>query len=253
MLLDGKRAVISGAAKGIGAAAAECFAREGARVALLDVDASGLREVAGSISAAGGEAMVLECDVSEETQVASAFVAVTEAWGGLDAAVVNAAIFLNGEDAPAHALELSVWRHTIDVNLTGAFLVAKHATRAMLDGGGGSIIFTGSATGMLGVSPGFDAYSASKGGVHGLMRVMAVDYAPYGIRVNAVIPGFTDTPSTAFLMTDDAAREGLLNVIPMARPGRPNEVAEVMAFLASDRTPYVTGSFYHCDGGITAV
>ncbi len=253
MLLDGKRAVISGAAKGIGAAAAGCFAREGARVALLDVDAAGLSKVAGSITDSGGEALILECDVSEEDQVASAMAKVTEAWGGLDAAVANAAIFLNGEDAPAHELELSVWRRTIDVNLTGAFLVAKHATKAMLVTGGGSIIFTGSATGMLGVSPGFDAYSASKGGVHGLMRVMAADYAPHGIRVNAVIPGFTDTPSTAFLMTDDDAREGLLNVIPMARPGRASEVAEVMAFLASDRTPYVTGSFYHCDGGITAV
>jgi NAD(P)-dependent dehydrogenase (short-subunit alcohol dehydrogenase family) len=106
---------------------------------------------------------------------------------------------------------------------------------------------------MLGVSPTFDAYSSSKGGVHALMRVMARDYASDGIRVNAVIPGFTDTPSTGFIMADDEAREELLEVIPAGRPGRPEEVATVMAFLASDDTPYVTGSFYHCDGGITAV
>lgn len=253
MLLSDKRAVISGAAKGIGAAAARVFAQEGSRVGLIDVDQDGLDRVADVIRQAGGEALVLLADVADEDQVAAAVSSAAAAWAGLDVAVVNAAVFLNGEDAPVHELELSVWRRTIDVNLTGAFLVAKHATRAMMASGGGSVIFTGSATGMLGVSPGFDAYSASKGGIHGLMRVMAADYATRGIRVNAVIPGFTDTPSTAFLINDGAARQGLLDVIPMARPGRAEEVAQVMAFLASDRTPYVTGSFYHCDGGITAV
>lgn len=253
MLLPGKRALISGAASGIGAAAARVFADEGARVGLLDINRGALDRVADDIRQAGGEALVLVADVSEESEVSAAVATAVAEWGGLDAAVANAAVFLNGEDAPVHALDLAVWRRTIDINLTGAFLVAKYATRAMMDSGGGSVVFTGSATGMLGVSPGFDAYSASKGGIHGLMRVMAVDYAPHMIRVNAVIPGFTDTPSTAFIMGDDEERERLLNVIPIARPGKASEVAQVMAFLASDKTPYVTGSFYHCDGGITAV
>jgi len=252
-LLSRKRVVISGAASGIGAAAAQLFAEEGARVGLLDINREGLDQVADEVRHAGGEPLVLAASVLEESEVSAAFASVVAEWGGLDAAVANAAVFLNGQDAPVHKLDLAVWQRTIDVNLTGAFLVAKYATRAMMESGGGSIVFTGSATGMLGVSPGFDAYSASKGGIHALMRVMAVDYAPYLIRVNAVIPGFTDTPSTAFLMSDDEAREKLLNVIPMDRPGKAAEVAQVMAFLASDRTSYVTGSFYHCDGGITAV
>ncbi|MBA2576456.1 MAG: SDR family oxidoreductase [Euzebyaceae bacterium] len=251
--LERKRAVITGAASGIGAAAARHFAREGARVGLIDVAASDLDVVVKEIVDEGRVAVPLLADVSDEAQVSGAVDGVVDEWGGLDILVANACVFLNGQDNRAHELDLAVWQRTLDVNLTGAFLAAKHGVRAMLATGGGSVIFTGSPTGMLGVSPTFDAYSASKGGVHALMRVMARDYATDGIRVNAVIPGFTNTPSTAFIMADDEAREGLLAVIPAGRPGTAEEVAVVMAFLASDETPYVTGSFYHCDGGITAI
>lgn len=248
-----KRAIISGAASGIGAAAARHFAAEGARVGLIDIDEPGLEGVVQEIAESGGQATALLADVSDEPQVREAVRQVVADWGGLDIVVPNACVFLNGEDNRAHELDLAVWQRTIDVNLTGAFLVAKHGVGALLRNGGGSVVFTGSPTGMLGVSPTFDAYSSSKGGVHALMRVMARDYAPDGIRVNAVIPGFTDTPSTGFIMKDDEARESLLEAIPAGRPGRAEEVAVVMAFLCSDETPYVTGSFYHCDGGITAI
>lgn len=251
--LEGKRAIVSGAGSGIGRATAIKFADEGAKVGLLEINIEAVEQVEKEITERGGEALALPTDVTDEQQVAHAVEVVTDAWGGLDVVVCNAAVFLNGQDAPVHELDLEVWNRTIGTNLTGAFLVAKHGVRALRAGSGGSVIFTGSPTGMLGVSPTFDAYSASKGGVHGLMRVMAADYGREGIRVNAVVPGFTDTPSTAFIMADEEAQEGLLGVIPMGRPGRAEEVAAVMAFLASDEVPYVTGAFYHTDGGITAV
>jgi NAD(P)-dependent dehydrogenase (short-subunit alcohol dehydrogenase family) len=151
-----------------------------------------------------------------------------------------------------HELEAAVWRRTVDVNLTGAFLTCKHALRAMLaQGGGGSLVLTGSPTGLLGCAPGFSAYSASKAGVHGLMRVLAADYAGEGIRVNAVVPGFTDTPLVVGIDPEDRVR--LLASIPLGRQGAAEEVASMMVFLASDESRYCTGGFYMVDGGLTSV
>jgi NAD(P)-dependent dehydrogenase (short-subunit alcohol dehydrogenase family) len=207
--------------------------------------------VAAEIEAAGGEALVLRADVRSEDDVAAAVERAASAWGGLDVIVANAGVQLAGQDDRADRLELEVWQRTIDINLTGVFLTCKHGIRALLAGGGGAVVCTCSPTGQYGVAPGYDAYSASKAGVYGLVRVMAADYAQEGIRVNGVIPGYTNTPMTNWVTPAD--RETLLRGIPLNRPGEPEEVAAVMAFLASDDTPYVTGAVWAADGGMTAV
>jgi NAD(P)-dependent dehydrogenase (short-subunit alcohol dehydrogenase family) len=250
-MLEGKRAIVTGAGSGMGRAAALRFAAEGARVGLIDMDETAAGAVAAEIEAAGGEALVLRADVRSEDDVAAAVERAASAWGGLDVIVANAGVQLAGQDDRADRLELEVWQRTIDINLTGVFLTCKHGIRALLAGGGGAVVCTCSPTGQYGVAPGYDAYSASKAGVYGLVRVMAADYAQEGIRVNGVIPGYTNTPMTNWVTPAD--RETLLRGIPLNRPGEPEEVAAVMAFLASDDTPYVTGAVWAADGGMTAV
>ena len=251
--LAGKRAIITGAGSGIGRAAAIKFAQEGARVGLIDINWAAIDEVAASITASGGEALPLLADVTDEDQVANAVDEAIARWGGLDVVVANAGIELVGEDARAHELTKEVWDRTIAVNLTGVFLACKHGIRALLASGGGNVICTASPTGLYGLAAGYSAYSASKAGVYGLTRVMANDYARHGIRVNAVIPGFTNTPMTKYFMENDEEREALLRSIPLGRPGKPEEVAAVMVFLASDEASYVTGAAWASDGGMTAI
>jgi NAD(P)-dependent dehydrogenase (short-subunit alcohol dehydrogenase family) len=251
--ISGKRAIITGAGMGIGRSTALRFAHEGARVGLVDINRGAISEVVSFIAASGGEAFPLIADVSDENQIAGAVDQVVAHWGGLDVVVANAGIELVGEDARAHELTKEVWDRTIAVNLTGIFLTCKHGIRALLASGGGSVICTASPTGLFGCAPGYSAYSASKAGVYGLTRVMANDYARHGIRVNAVIPGFTNTPMTKYFMENDREREGLLRTIPLGRPGEPEEVAAVILFLASDEASYVTGAAWASDGGMTAI
>ena len=250
-MLEGKRSIVTGAGSGMGRAAAVRFAAEGARVGLIDLDEAAAASVAAEIAAAGGEALVLQADVRSEDDVAAAVGRAAAAWDGLDVIVANAGVQLAGQDDRADRLALEVWQRTIDINLTGVFLTCKHGIRVLLAGGGGAVVCTCSPTGQYGVAPGYDAYSASKAGVYGLVRVMAADYAQEGIRVNGVIPGYTNTPMTNWVTASD--RETLLRGIPLNRPGEPEEVAAVMAFLASDDTPYVTGAVWAADGGMTAV
>ena len=250
-MLEGKRAIVTGAGSGMGRAAAVRFAAEGARVGLIDLDEAAAASVAAAIATAGGEALVLQADVRSEDEVAAAVGRAAAAWDGLDVIVANAGVQLAGQDDRADRLALEVWQRTIDINLTGVFLTCKHGIRVLLEGGGGAVVCTCSPTGQYGVAPGYDAYSASKAGVYGLVRVMAADYAHEGIRVNGVIPGYTNTPMTDWVTESD--RETLLRGIPLNRPGEPEEVAAVMAFLASDDTPYVTGAVWAADGGMTAV
>lgn len=251
--ISGKRAIITGAGMGIGRSTALRFAHEGARVGLVDINRGAISEVVSFIADSGGEAFPLIADVTDENQIAGAVDQVVAHWGGLDVVVANAGIELVGEDARAHELTKEVWDRTIAVNLTGIFLTCKHGIRALLASGGGSVICTASPTGLFGCAPGYSAYSASKAGVYGLTRVMANDYARHGIRVNAVIPGFTNTPMTKYFMENDQEREGLLHTIPLGRPGEPEEVAAVILFLASDEASYVTGAAWASDGGMTAI
>jgi NAD(P)-dependent dehydrogenase (short-subunit alcohol dehydrogenase family) len=251
--IAGKRAIITGAGNGMGRAAALRFASEGARVGLIDINRPAVEAVAMEITAAGGEALPLIADVTDEEQVARAVDLAVERWGGLDIVVSNAGIELVGQDARVHELSREVWDRTISVNLTGMFLTCKHGIRALLASGGGSVVCTASPTGLYGCAPGYAAYSASKAGVYGLTRVMASDYARLGIRVNAVIPGFTNTPMTKYFMENDEERKNLERTIPLGRPGEPEEVAAVMLFLASDEAAYVTGAAWAADGGMTAI
>ena len=258
--LQGRAALVTGAGSGIGRGVAVRFAAEGARVALLDLDADGLSATAAAITDAGGTALALPADVTHEAAVAAAVAHATESFGGLDVAVVNAGVQLFGQDARVSDLDLEVWQRTIGVNLTGAFLTAKHAVRALLAAqeadprpAGRSLIFTGSPTGLFGGARGFSAYSASKAGVHGLMRVIAADYAEHGLRVNAVVPGYTATPLVRSLHEDEAAESALLSGVPLGRPGTVEEVAAMNVFLASDESSYCTGAFFTGDGGLTAI
>jgi NAD(P)-dependent dehydrogenase (short-subunit alcohol dehydrogenase family) len=247
--LEGKRIVITGGGSGIGRAAVLKFVAEGARVGIIDRNRATAEETA---TIAGKNCFALLADVTDEGEIRAAVAEANEAWGGIDVVVGNAGVQL-ARDARADELELDAWRETLDVNLTGMFLTCKYGIRALLASGGGAVICTGSPTGLLGRVPGSDAYSASKAGVHGLVRVLAADYAAAGIRVNAVIPGYTATGLTSPEVVKAENDYALLRRIPLGRAARPEEIAAVIAFLASDEASYVTGAMWAVDGGSTAV
>lgn len=252
--LAGKRAFVTGGGSGIGRAVAVRFAVEGARVGIIGRRRDALKETAALAREAGGECLVLPGDVSREADVEAAVAAIIAAWGGLDVVVGVAGIelFASG-DTRVHELDISIWQQTVDVNLTGMYLTCKHGVRALLASGGGSVIITGSPCGLFGHCAGEHAYSASKAGTHGLVRVMAADYSRDGIRVNCVIPGFIDTPINAPVFADPAFLATAQSGIPMGRAGQAEEVAPLYVWLASDEASYVTGAFFTADGGQTAV
>lgn len=244
--LAGRRAVVTGAAQGIGRAIAARFEADGARVARLDVDAEALHcNPCGELS--------LVADVRDEEAVAAALAQAGAAFGGLDTIVANAAIEPLDEDGQVHALDAEVFRRVVDTNLVGMFLTCKHGVRALLAGGGGSVVLTASPTGAYGIAPEEVAYSSSKSGAVGLMRTIASGYAEQGIRANCVLPGVTDTRVNRPFLEDPALRTEMLGAIPLRRVGTPAEVAAVAAFLASDDAAYVTGAIYAVDGGLTAI
>lgn len=232
--LDGRRALVTGAARGIGRAVADRLEAEGARVVRLDV------------APLGGE---LAVDVGDEDALAAAVAGV----GALDIVVANAAVQLIGADDRVDRLDLEVWRRTLDTNLTGAFLTAKHGARALLAAGGGSIVLVGSPAGSYGIARGLQAYAASKAGLIGLVRTMAADLAPEGIRVNAVHPGLTETPMNDWWTEEPELRARLVAGVPLGRAGAAEEIAAVVAFLASAEASYVTGAIWPVDGGLTAI
>ncbi|MDQ0577690.1 SDR family NAD(P)-dependent oxidoreductase [Agromyces albus] len=264
--LTGKTALVTGAASGIGRQVALRFLGEGARVVFADRDeaalatvVAGLGEGADGGGAAGGAgaARGVVMDISDEASVEAAMALLAADGWSPNVVVANAGVQLFGHDAKAGDLDLEVWRRTIDVNLTGTFLTVKHAVRAMLardgGGGGGSIILTGSPTGVRGEGDVFTAYSTSKAGIHGLGRTVAAAYARDGIRVNTVIPAYTETPLVSTLTGDDDARTAIVSRIPMGRAGSAADVEGIMVYLASDESAFATGAAFAVDGGMSSL
>jgi NAD(P)-dependent dehydrogenase (short-subunit alcohol dehydrogenase family) len=253
MRLAGKVAVVTGCAVGLGRAVAIRFAKEGAAVVAVDTNARGGQEVVQQISKDGGRGIFVRTDIAQENEVLSALKSASTEFKRIDVLYNNAAVLVSDGDARAHELSLETWDQTMGVNLRGTFLCCKHVIPSMLKQGGGSIINVGSPTGLYGCAPSLTAYSASKGGVYGLTRVMAASYARDRIRVNVVIPGTMDTPMNDYLLLDDGKREQYREAVPMGRLGRPADIEGLAVFLASEESSYCTGGVYSCDGGLTAV
>ena len=247
--LGGKTALVTGAGSGIGKAVGQRFCHEGARVVFTDIRLEAARE---SQRGVAGETLALEMDVSQASSCEMAFVQAIEAGFRPDVVVANAGIQLFGKDAKVADLDLDVWNQTISVNLTGTFLTLKYAIRAMEETGG-SIIVTGSSTALGGEYPDFSAYSSSKGGIHSLAMAAAGGYAAAGIRVNTVIPGYTETPLVKSLIDNPQARGALIERIPMRRAGTAEDVEGIMVFLASEESRYATGGFFVVDGGLWTI
>ncbi|GAB6061313.1 3-oxoacyl-ACP reductase FabG [Deferrisoma palaeochoriense] len=241
MEFEGKVAIVTGSTRGIGRAVAERLSREGARVLVTGRDAEAAARVAAELPA---EALGAGLDVSDPESVEAAVGRALEAWGRIDILVNNAGIT---RDNLALRMKLEDWRAVIDTNLTGAFLCAKACLRPMVRAKSGAIVNISSVVGALG-NPGQPNYCAAKAGLEGLTRSLAREYANRGVRVNAVAPGYIATDMTAEL--PEAVREGLLSQVPLARLGRPEDVAEAVAFLASDRAAYITGQVLHVNGGM---
>lgn len=247
--LTGKTALVTGAAAGIGRAVADRFAAEGARVVYAD------RNEAGASEATGGnrDRRAVAMDISDEASVERAFAELSAAGWRPDVVVANAGVQLFGQDAKVADLDLEVWRRTVDINLTGTFLTLKHAVRSMLVSGGGSIIVTGSPTALNGEGNEFSAYSSSKAGGHGLARAVAAAYAGDGIRVNVVVPGYTETPLVSAISEDPESRAAIIGRIPLGRAGTPRDVEGIMVYLASDDGAFATGATFQVDGGMTTL
>ena len=245
--LEGKVALVTGAGSGIGYAIAERFAREGAAVAINYLGhGKEAQALARDLGAAGAKATALEADVSNAAAVGSLVAQVVERFGRLDVLVNNAGI---EKSQPLLEIDEASWDRTLAVDLKGPFLCLQAAARRMTESGGGSIVNISSIHEDF-PFPTYTPYAAAKGGLRMLMRNAALELAPLGIRVNNIAPGAIATPINAATLADPAKVKRLQEIVPLMRMGKPEEVAEVALFLASDRSAYVTGSTYYVDGGI---
>jgi len=248
MRLDGKVAIITGAAHGMGAEEARLFAREGAKVAIADIREEDARKVEAEIAEAGGESMVVVLDVSSEDQWASSVAAVVTRFGKLDVLVNNAGISGSGE---RDLSSTESWDRLMDINAKSVFLGMKHAIPEMEKAGGGAIVNISSISGFVGQEAIHPGYNASKGAVRLVTKAAAVQHAKNGIRVNSVHPGMMPPMLTSF-QRGDPNREAMNAAVPMGREGEPIEVANAVLFLASDEASYITGTELLVDGGFTA-
>lgn len=248
--LRGQVVVITGGAKGIGYSTAQAFARQGARVALLDMDAAALEAAVADLAKAntgtGAQVMAVQASVTDADAVERAFAQVSETWGGIDVLVNNAGISAN---KPTLEVTEDEWRRAVDINLTGVFLCAQAAGRRMVPAGSGSIINLASMYGVV-AAPDRAAYCATKGAVVLLTETLAVEWGPSGVRVNALAPGYVETD----LVRDLAARgrldpERLKQRTPLRRMAQPAEMADLAVFLASRQAAYITGHTLVADGG----
>ncbi|MFH0965429.1 MAG: glucose 1-dehydrogenase [Planctomycetota bacterium] len=250
--LKDKVAVITGAGRGIGRAAAELFAKEGAKVVIAEIREELGGETEGAIRKSGGEALFVRTDVSRSRDVQGLMEAVRQRYGVLHVLYNNASVFLGKEDGPVTELGEETWERILNVNLRGLYLCSRHGIPLIIESGGGSVIHTASSAGVIGV-PGCDAYTASKGATVALTRSMAVEYGPKNVRVNCIAPAGVDTEmvreSSLANPTFDAAY--FFRRAPLGRLGTPEEVARVALFLASDESSYVNGAIVRADGGTT--
>lgn len=253
MRLKGKVTAITGAGRGIGRAAAELFAREGATVVVLELSADDGREVVRVISEAGGRAHFIGTDVADPASVASAFAEIDRQFGRLEVLYNNASVYLSDKDGPLADVAWETWRRVLSINLDGLFHCTQRALPLLLRQGG-AIINTGSSASQIGI-PNCDAYTASKGATVALTRSMAVEYGPRGVRVNCIAPAAIQTPMLQGSNPADSGRfdeERFLKLrTPLRRYGRPDEIARVALFLASDEASYLNGAILVADGGIT--
>jgi NAD(P)-dependent dehydrogenase (short-subunit alcohol dehydrogenase family) len=250
MTIETKVALVTGAASGIGQACARLFAERGHSVVLADRDREGLDSTALLIGGANGEALAVEADASSSGDMAAAVETAVSRYGRLDVAVSAAGIARQGLVTD---MAESEWDDMIGVNLTGTFLLARHAMHHLIASGAGSFVAVSSDAGVRG-SVGFAAYCASKHGVVGLVRCLALDYGQHGVRSNVVCPTMVDTPMADALISDPASpgRAFYEKRAPMGRFAQPCEVAEVIAHLSSDEAAYTNGLVYMVDGGTTA-
>jgi meso-butanediol dehydrogenase / (S,S)-butanediol dehydrogenase / diacetyl reductase len=255
MRLNGKVAVITGAAGGQGQAAARLFAEEGARLVVTDIDEEGAERTAKEIRDAGGEAIALRTDVSREKDVAEMIRAAVGEFGTLDVLFNNAGVGYSAADRLTMASVVDTpeedWDAILAINLKGAAMGCKHAIPVMVENGGGAIVNNASINALVALS-GADAYTAAKGGIVALTRVLAVDWGPSGVRVNCICPGGVDTPMIAPVLEDEKILGFMRDSTPLGRLARPEETARVTLFLASDETSYMNGAIVPVDGGWTA-
>ncbi len=247
MQLDGKTAIITGASSGIGEASARLFASEGARLVLSARRSDRLEDLAAGIRRAGGEALAVAGDVQHEEHAAELVAAAVSHFGGLDIGFNNAGVI--GAMSDVTAMSSADWQTTLQTNLTSAFHGAKHQASAMLERGGGSILFTSSFVGHTIGFPGMAAYGASKAGLIGLSQCLAVELGASAIRVNAILPGGTRTPMAGDFAHDPAAAERIARLHALRRMAAPEEIARAALFLASDNASFVTGAAMLVDGG----
>ena len=252
MKLKGKVAMITGAAIGIGAATAVLFAQEGAEVALTDVDTVHGQETCRKIREAGGMCRFYEMDVSNAAHVARATAEIIRDFKRVDILVNNAGIWRPGRVTD---LDEETWDRVLDTNLKSVFLVSKHILPVMIQAGGGVVINVASVAGLVG-APEASAYAASKGGIVNLSRSMALDFAPYNIRVNCLCPGMTDTAQgdtvVGHYKPEMNPTEAKRTWQPLQRVGTPEDIAKAALYIASDDAAFMTGSIFVIDGGLTA-
>lgn len=240
----GKVAFVTGAASGIGRATAIAFAREGARVAVVDRTDDALRATEKAITDAGGQVLVIACDVSEPEQVEAAVTRTVKTFGRLDIAFNNAGV--ENKAAPLAEIALDDWDRILDINLRGTFLCMKHEIAQMLIQGGGVVVNTSSGAGIRGVAGG-SSYAASKHAIIGMTKSAALDYAKSGIRVNSILPGNIETPMMDRFTGGDIQKA--IDLEPVGRLGKPEEIAEAVLWMSSDLGAFVTGASISVDGG----